>query len=95
MKIKPLADRIVVERLEAETKTAGGIVLPETAKEKPKQGKIIAVGDGKVLDSGELAKPGVKKGDIVLFSSYAGTEVKVGGKEYLIMKEDDVLAVLA
>ena len=94
MKIKPLADRIVVERLEAETKTAGGIVLPETAKEKPKQGKVIAVGDGKVLDSGELAKPGVKKGDIVLFTSYAGTEVKVDGNEYLIMKEEDVLAVI-
>ena len=94
MKITPLADRIVVERLEAEEKTAGGIVLPDTAKEKPKQGKVIAVGEGKVLESGEVAKPAVKKGDVVLFSSYAGTEVKVDGKEYLIMKEDDVLAVL-
>jgi chaperonin GroES len=94
MKIKPLADRIVVERLEAEERTAGGIVLPDTAKEKPKQGKVIAVGDGKVLDSGERAKMTVKKGDTILFTSYAGTEVKVDGKEYLVMKEDDVLAVL-
>ena len=93
-KIIPLADRVVVERLEAETTTAGGIVLPDTAKEKPKQGKVIAVGEGKVLDSGERAKVSVSKGDIVLFSSYAGTEVKIGGEEYLIMKEDDVLAIL-
>jgi len=92
--IKPLADRIVVERLEAEERTAGGIVLPDTAKEKPKQGKVIAVGEGKVLDSGERAKLAVKKGDTILFTSYAGTEVKIDGKEYLIMKEDDVLAVL-
>ncbi len=94
MKIKPLADRIVLERLEAEEKTAGGIVLPDAAKEKPKQGKIIAIGDGKVLDSGERAKMTVKKGDTVLFTSYAGTEVKVDGKEYLIMREEDVLAIV-
>ena len=94
MNIKPLADRIVVERLEAEETTAGGIVLPDAAKEKPKQGKILAVGDGKVLDSGERAPLTVKVGDTVLFTSYAGTEVKVDGNEYLIMREDDVLAIV-
>jgi len=94
MKIEPLGDRIVVKRLEAEEKTAGGIVLPETAKEKPKEGKVIAVGPGKVLDSGERSKMQVKKGDRVLFASYAGTEVKLDGEEYLIMSEEDVLAVV-
>ncbi len=94
MKIEPLGDRIVVERLEAEEKTAGGIVLPETAKEKPKEGKIVAVGPGKILDSGERSKVQVKTGDRVIFASYAGTEVDVDGEEYLIMGEDDVLAVV-
>ncbi len=94
MKLKPLADRVVVKRLEAETTTKGGIVLPDTAKEKPKRGKIVAVGPGKTLDSGEVAKPTVKKGDEVIFSSFAGTEIEVDGKEVLIMSTDDILAVL-
>ncbi len=94
MKIQPLADRVLVERLEAETKTAGGIVLPDSAKEKPQKGKIISVGKGKVLDDGTLKKVQVKKGDTVLFTSYAGTEVKVSGKEYLIMDESSILAVI-
>lgn len=94
MSIEPLADRIVVKRLEPEEKTAGGIVLPETAKEKPKEGKIIAVGPGKILDSGETSKMQLKKGDRVIFASYAGTEVEVDGEEYLIMSEEDVLAVV-
>jgi len=94
MKIEPLGDRIVVKRLEAEEKTAGGIVLPETAKEKPKEGKVIAVGPGKVLDDGGRAKMQVKAGDRILFTSYAGTEVKLDGNEYLIMGEEDVLAIV-
>ena len=94
MKIEPLGDKIVVKRLEAEEVTAGGIVLPETAKEKPKEGKIISVGPGKVLDSGERSKMQLKKGDRVIFASYAGTEVDVDGEEYLIMSEEDVLAVV-
>ena len=94
MKIQPLADRVLVERLEAETKTAGGIVLPDSAKEKPQKGKIISVGKGKVLDDGTIKKVQVKKGDKVLFTSYAGTEVKVSGKEYLIMEESSILAVI-
>jgi len=94
MKIRPLGNRIVVERLEAEEKTSGGIVLPDTAKEKPKEGKIVAVGEGEVLDNGERAELSVSVGDRIIFESYAGTEVKVDGEEYLIMKEDDVLAVV-
>ncbi len=94
MKIVPLNDKIVVERLEAEDKTAGGIILPDTAKEKPKQGKVISLGDGKLLDDGKRAAFQVKAGDRVLFSSYAGNEVTVDGKEYLVMTEDDVLAVV-
>jgi len=94
MKIEPLGDRIVVKRLEAVEKTAGGIVLPETAKEKPKEGKVVSVGPGKILDSGERSKMQLKKGDRVLFASYAGTEVKIDGEEYLMMNEDDVLAVV-
>ena len=93
--IRPLGDRILVQRIEAEAKTAGGILLPESAKEKPKEGKIISVGPGKVLDSGERSKVQLKKGDRVLFTSYAGTEVDVDGEEYLIMSEDDVLAVVS
>jgi chaperonin GroES len=94
MKIKPLGDKILVERLEAEEKTSGGIVLPDTAKEKPKEGKVIAVGEGKLLDSGDRAPFQVKKGDQILFSSYAGTEITVDGKEYLVMAEEDVLAII-
>jgi chaperonin GroES len=94
MKIRPLADKVLVQRLEAENKTAGGIVLPDSAKEKPQQGKIVSVGDGKVLDDGTQKKLQVKKGDVVLFSSYAGTDVKIDGKEYLIMTESDIMAVI-
>ena len=92
--LKPLGDKVIVKRVEAETKTKGGIVLPDTAKEKPKRGKVLAVGEGKRLDSGELVKPAVKPGDEVLFSSFAGTEITVDGKEVLIMSQDDILAVL-
>jgi chaperonin GroES len=94
MAITPLGDRIVVKRLEAQEKTKGGVYLPDTAKEKPQEGKVVAVGDGKVLDSGERAKPQVKKGNRVIFSSYAGTEVTVDGDELLIMSEDDILAIV-
>ncbi len=94
MKLKPLGDKVVVKRLEAETTTKGGIVLPDTAKEKPKRGKVMAVGPGKTLDSGDIAKPTVKKGDQVIFSGFAGTEIEVDGKEMLIMSTDDILAVL-
>ena len=94
MKIRPLADKVLVERLAAESKTAGGIVLPDSAKEKPQQGKIISVGSGKVLKDGSVKKPAVKKGDRVLFTSYAGTDVKAGDKEYLIMDSSDIMAVI-
>jgi chaperonin GroES len=94
MKIRPLADKVLVQRIEAENKTAGGIVLPDTAKEKPQRGKIISVGQGKTLDDGTIRKPQVKKGDSVLFTSYAGTDIKIGGKEYLIMSESDIMAVI-
>ena len=94
MKIRPLGDKVLVQRLEAETKTAGGIVLPDTAKEKPQRGTIISVGEGKLLDDGSRGQMQVKKGDKVLFTSYAGTEVKIGGKDYLIMDETDIMAVI-
>ncbi len=94
MKVRPLGDRIVVKRLEAEGKSAGGIVLPDTAKEKPREGKVIGVGPGKMLDSGEKGKMQLKKGDRILFTSYAGTEVTMDGEEYLIMPEEDVLAIV-
>jgi chaperonin GroES len=94
MKIRPLADKVIVERIEAETKTTGGIVLPDSAKEKPQRGKIISVGVGKLLDNGSKSVMQVKKGDEVLFTSYAGSEVKLDGKEYLIMEESDIMAVI-
>ncbi len=94
MKIRPLADKVLVQRLEAETKTAGGIVLPDSAKEKPQRGKIVSVGEGKMLDDGTRKKMQVKKGNVVLFTSYAGTEVKIDSKEYLIMDESDIMAVI-
>ena len=94
MKIRPLADKVLVERIEAESKTAGGIVLPDTAKEKPQRGKVVAVGEGKVQDDGSRRKMEVKKGDLILFTSYAGSEIKVDGKEYLIMDESDIMAVI-
>jgi chaperonin GroES len=92
--ITPLGDKVLVRRLEAEEKTAGGIVLPDTAKEKPKEGKVIAVGSGKLLADGKRSNFQVKKGDRILFASYAGTEVKIDGEEYLLMPEEDVLAVV-
>jgi len=92
MAIRPLDDRVVVEPLEAEEKTQGGIVLPDSAKEKPTKGKVVSVGEGKLLDSGNRAKLLVKKGDQVLYGKYAGTEITVGGKDYLILKENDILA---
>jgi chaperonin GroES len=94
MKIRPLADKVLVERVEAENKTAGGIVLPDAAKEKPQRGKVVGVGEGKILDDGTHKKMQVKKGDLVLFTSYAGTEVKIDGKEHLIMDESDIMAVI-
>jgi chaperonin GroES len=94
MALQPLGDKIVVKRLEAAEITKGGIVLPDSAKEKPKEGKIIAVGPGKITDDGKRGKMQLKKGDRVLFTSYAGTEVKIDGEELLIMSEDDVLAVV-
>ena len=94
-KIVPLGDKVLIQRLEAEQKTAGGIVLPDTAKEKPKRGKVIAVGEGKLLEDGKRAEMQVKKGDEVLFSSYSGTDITVGTKEMLIMSEDDILAIIA
>ena len=93
--LKPLADRIVVKRLEAANTTKGGIVLPDSAKEKPKEGEIVAIGSGKILESGETQDFQVKVGDRVMFSSYAGTEVSVDGVDYLITSESDVLAVVA
>ena len=94
MKIKPLGDKILVKRLEAETKTTSGIFLPESAKEKPQQAKVIAVGEGKVLDNGERAKPTLKKGDTIILSKWGGTELKLDGEEYIVMAEDEVLAVV-
>ena len=94
LKIRPLGDKVLVKRLEAETKTAGGIVLPDTAKEKPKRGVVQAVGEGKLLDNGKRTQLQVNKGDEVLFTSYAGTEIKIDGEEYLIMGEEDILAIL-
>ncbi|MCR4290045.1 MAG: co-chaperone GroES [Candidatus Scalindua sp.] len=92
MAIRPLDDRVVIEPLEAEEKTKGGIVLPDAAKEKPTKGKVISVGDGKLLDSGKRAAMLVKKGDMVLYGKYAGTEITVDKKDYLILKENDILA---
>jgi chaperonin GroES len=94
MKIRPLHDRLIVKRLDEEEKTKGGIIIPDTAKEKPIEGKVIAVGDGKVKKDGKKVPMEVKKGDRVLFAKYAGTEVKIDGEENLMMREDDVLAII-
>jgi len=94
MAIKPLADRVILETLEAETKTQGGIYIPDNAKEKPQKGKVVAVGAGRKNDKGELIALEVKVGDIVLYGKYAGTEVSADGKDYLIVKESDILAIL-
>lgn len=94
MKIRPLNDRILVKRLQQEEKSAGGIIIPDSAKEKPAEGEVIAVGHGKLNDKGERVAPEVKVGDTVLFSKYGGTDVKFSGEDYLIMREDDILGVV-
>ena len=94
MKIRPLQDRILVKRIEEEEQTEGGIIIPDTAKEKPIEGKVIAVGKGKVSEDGKIIPLDVKKGDRILFGKYAGTEVKIEGEEHLIMREEDVLGVI-
>lgn len=94
MNLKPLQDRILVQRVEEEKTTKGGIIIPDTAKEKPAEGKVVAVGNGKVGDDGKRLPLEVKEGDRILFGKYAGTEVKIEGEEYLIMREDDVLGVI-
>jgi chaperonin GroES len=94
MKLRPLQDRIIVKRLEEETVTAGGILIPDTAKEKPQRGEIVAVGKGKVTEEGKVLPIDVKVGDKVLFGKYAGTEIKMEGQDYLIMREDDILGVI-
>ncbi|MGO9569925.1 MAG: co-chaperone GroES [Desulfomonilaceae bacterium] len=94
MKFRPLYDRILVERVESEEKTKGGIIVPDTAKEKPQQGKVIAVGQGKRLEGGKLIPLEVKAGDTILFGKYSGSEIKIEGNEYLIMKQDDVLGLV-
>jgi len=94
MKIRPLNDRVLVKRLEGENKTAGGIIIPDSAKEKPAEGEVVAVGPGKLSDKGERTAMAVKKGDKILFSKYGGTDVKIQGEDYLIMREDDILGVI-
>lgn len=94
MAIKPLHDRVLVKRVEAETKTSGGIIIPDTAKEKPLRGEVFAVGPGKVLSDGKTHTICVKVGDVILFDKYAGTEVRVDGEDYLIMREDDILGII-
>jgi chaperonin GroES len=95
MKIRPLHDRVVVERIEGETKSAGGIVIPDAAAEKPDQGKVIAVGNGKILEDGKVRPLDVKVGDRILFGKYSGTAVKIDGTEYLVMREDDIMGIVA
>jgi len=94
LNIRPLGDKVIVKRVEAEEKTAGGIVLPDSAKEKPKRGVVMAVGNGRLLDDGSRSKMQVKKNDEVVFTSYAGTEIKVGTEEYMIMDESDILGIV-
>jgi chaperonin GroES len=94
MKIRPLQDRVIVKRLEEEEKTKGGIIIPDTAKEKPQEGKVIAVGKGKMTEEGKLIPLDVKVGDKILFGKYSGTEIKIDGEEHLIMREEDILGVI-
>ena len=94
MKLRPLQDRILVQRVEEETTTKGGIIIPDTAKEKPAEGKVTAVGNGKIGEDGKRVALEIKKGDRILFGKYSGTEVKISGEEYLIMREDDVLGII-
>ncbi|NNF17934.1 MAG: co-chaperone GroES [Gammaproteobacteria bacterium] len=93
MKLRPLHDRVIVKRMEEETTSPGGIVIPDSATEKPSRGEVISIGNGKILDSGDVRALDVKAGDTVLFGKYSGTEVKVDGEEYLVMREDDIMAV--
>ncbi|MDR0882154.1 MAG: co-chaperone GroES [Candidatus Adiutrix sp.] len=93
MNVRPLSDRVLVKRLDEEEKTKGGIIIPDTAKEKPQQGRVVAIGDGKLLDNGNRVQPAVKVGEVVLFGKYSGTEIKVDGEEYLILREDDIFGV--
>ena len=95
MSLKPLNDRVLVKRLESEERTASGLYIPDTAKEKPSKGEVVAVGPGKHADDGKLVPKAVKVGDMVLFNKYAGTEVKIDGAEHLVMREDDILAIIA
>jgi chaperonin GroES len=95
MNIKPLGERVVLKVLEGEERTKSGIVLPDTAKEKPQTGKVLAVGSGKIMDNGQRVTPDVKVGDKVLFAKYAGTEVKLDGEEYMVLKESDILAIVS
>ena len=94
IKIRPLGDRVLIERIEAEERSKGGIIIPDTAKEKPVEGKVIAVGEGRRTEDGKLIPMNVKEGDRVIYSKYAGTEVKIEGKEYLIMREEDILGIV-
>jgi chaperonin GroES len=94
MKLRPLHDRVIIKRLEAETKSAGGIVIPDTATEKPIKGEVVAIGTGKILEDGKVRPLGVKAGEKVLFGKYSGTEVKVEGQELLVMREEDLMAVI-
>jgi len=94
MKIRPLQDRLIVKRVAEENKTKGGIIIPDTAKEKPLEGKVVAVGNGKILEDGKVRPLDVKKGDKILFSKYAGTEIKVDGEELLMMREEDILGIV-
>jgi chaperonin GroES len=94
MKVRPLHDRLIVRRIEEKESIRGGIIIPDTAKEKPQEGEVIAVGNGKILDNGNKVAPDVKAGDKILFGKYSGTDIKIDGEEYLILREDEVLAVL-
>jgi chaperonin GroES len=94
MKVRPLQDRVLVKRVEEEAKTKGGIIIPDTAKEKPQEGVIVSVGPGKIMDDGKRVAPDVKEGDRILFGKYSGTEIKLEGEEHLILREDDILAVI-
>jgi chaperonin GroES len=94
MKFRPLADRILIRRIDQETKTSGGIIIPDTAKEKPQQGEVVAVGNGKRLDDGKVQPLDVKKGDRILFGKYSGSDIKLNGEEHLILREDEVLGVI-
>ena len=94
MKVKPLQDRLVIKRIEEEEKTKGGIIIPDAAKEKPQEGRVVAVGGGKITESGQKVTPEVKAGDKILFGKYSGTEIKIDGEEHLILREDDVLAII-